>query len=123
MLRMSEEITLEIVKEAAANGDWGTNIAKGDNFYRALFRTERKDEMTMADVRLLFASYNQWISDTEELMKKCEEKNTKDDRAAIVAAERLMLDVTDHMLEIMTKVQCEQTNLIDVLIKTADTME
>ena len=122
MLRMSEEITLEIVKEAAANGDWGTNIAKGDNFYRALFRTERKDEMTMADVRLLFASYNQWIKDTEALMKKCEEKNTRDDRTAIQAAEKLMIDVADHMHQIMKKVQCENKKLKELLTQNANAM-
>ena len=119
---MSEEITLEIVKEAAAKGDWGTNIAKGDNFYRALFRTERKDEMTMADVRLLFASYNQWIKDTEALMKKCEEKNTRDDRTAIQAAEKLMIDVADHMHQIMKKVQCENKKLKELLTQNANAM-
>ena len=120
---MSGELTVEKMKSAAEKGDWGTNVAKGEHFYRALFRIEKKPKMSMEDVKVLFASYNQWISDTEELMRKCEEKNTKDDRAAIVAAERLMLDITDHMLEIMTKVQCEQANLIEVLIKTADAME
>ena len=94
---MSNEFTVEMMKEAAEKGDWGTHIAKGDHFYRALFRTERKPKMEMEDVKLLFASYNEWVKDTEILMKKCEEKNTRDDRTAITAAEKLILDVTEHM--------------------------
>ena len=121
--RMSNEFTVEMMKDAVEKGDWGTQIAKGDHFYRALFRTERKPKMKLEDVKLLFASYNEWIKDTEILMKKCEEKNTRDDRAAITAAEKLILDVTEHMHEIIIKVQCEQENLIEFLTKTANGME
>ena len=120
---MSNDFTVEMMKDAVEKGDWGTHIAKGDHFYRALFRTERKPKMEMEDVKLLFASYNEWVKDTEILMKKCEEKNTRDDRTAITAAEKLILDVTEHMYEIIIKVQCEQENLIELLKKTANGME
>ena len=120
---MSDEFTIEKLKDAADKGNWGTQVAKGEHFYRALFRIEKKPKMSMDEVKVLFASYNQWIKDTEELIKKCQEKNTRDDRTAITAAEKLMMDVTDHMHQIMTKVQCEQADLIQVLLKTANAME
>ena len=119
---MSTELTVEKMKEAAEKGEWGTNIAKGDHFYRALFRTERKPEMTMEDVKLLFASYNGWVKDTKNLIRKCEEKNMRDDRLAIQAAEKLMTDIEDHMHQIMTKVQCEKKDLVETLVKIADQM-
>ena len=120
---MSEEFTIEMMKDAAEKGEWGKDIAKGNHFYRALFRIEKQPKMKMKDVRVLFASYNEWIKDTEKLMKKCGEKNTRDDRTAITAAEKLMLDVTEHLHQIITKVQCEQENLIEILTKTANGME
>ena len=122
IFRMAEEFTVDKMKDAAEKGDWGTNAAKGEHFYRALFRTEKKPVMTMADVKILFASYNEWIKDTKVLIKNCEESWTREDKNAIQAANKLILDVTDHLHQIITKVQCEDKDLIAKLIKTADEM-
>ena len=78
------------------NNDWGTHMASGDNFYRMLFRLEKRSNLAVDDVKQLFASYKNWKAHVDKLTQECQSNSTMEDRKAIQYSETLVDDILKH---------------------------
>ena len=94
------------------NNDWGTHMADGDNFYRLLFRLEKKSNMGVDEVKSLFASYKNWRLQMNALTQECHSNSTVEDRKAIAYATTLNDDLVRHIETIVTTVKCDDPNFM-----------
>ena len=102
------------------NNDWGTQVANGDNFYRMLFKLEKKRSMSVEDINILFASYKVWKNVISQLTAECHSNSTMEDRKAIQYSETLDDDIIKHIETILTTVKCDNPNFVQELAKKAD---
>ena len=102
------------------NNDWGTHMASGDNFYRMLFHLEKKSNMSIDDVKQLFASYKNWKTRVDQLTQECQSNSTMEDRKAIQYSETLIDDILKHIETILATVKCDDPNFLPELINKAN---
>ena len=106
----------EMLSKIMTNNDWGTHMADGDNFYRMLFRLERKSNLTIDDVKQLFASYKNWKKRVNQLTAECHSNSTMEDRKAIQYSETLDEDIVKHIEAILAAVKCDDPTFLPQLI-------
>ena len=105
------------------NNDWGTTLANQDNFYRMLFKMEKKAVLEEADTNEIFASYRNWKSQIDKLIHECNENGTLEDRKAIAFAQTLDEDILKHIESIITSPACKNKQLVATLLDLANIME
>ena len=108
------------LKVAILKGSWGTTVAPNDNFYRLLFRLERKTILTNAEVNELFASYQTWYNQIEQMVAECKVNETIEDRKAVMYADALEDDIIKHIENIVTTIKCEDEALLNNLLAIAE---
>ena len=108
------------LKTAILNGSWGNVLAMNDNFYRLLFKLEKKSVLKTDDTNELFASYQVWVSQIEKMVSECKGNDTAEDRKAVLYSEALMDDIIRHIENIITTVKCEDGALLNKLAEIAD---
>ena len=91
-----------------------------DNFYRLLFRLERKTVLTNAEVNELFASYQTWYNQIEQMIAECKVNETIEDRKAVMYADALKDDIIKHVENIVTTIKCEDDTLLTRLAEQAE---
>ena len=115
---------VEKLKVAIEKGTWECDaLAESDNFYRMLFQIERQPKITKVEVHCMFASYINWREQINELIEECLLEKTDDNLKATQYAEQLDDDILHQMFHIVTKVPCDETNLVAELDKLANNME
>lgn len=102
------------------DNEWGTQVANGDNFYRLLFKLEKKSNMSVEDIKLLFASYKVWKNLMFKLVEECQSNSTMEDRKAISYSETLSDDIIKHVETILTTVKCDDPNFVQELANKAE---
>lgn len=112
-------MNVELLGNIITSGDWGTAMADGDNFYRMLFRLEKKSSLEVDEIKSLFASYKNWKQQMTVLMQECHSNSTYEDRKAIVYGENLDDDIIKHIETILISVKCEDPNFVQNLIQKA----
>ena len=110
----------EKLRIAILKGTWGNIVAANDNFYRLLFKLEKKRMLTLAEVHELFASYKNWTVQIEQLVKDCKGNDTMEDRRAVMYAETLEDDIIHHIESIVTTIKCEDETLLTRLAEQAE---
>ena len=119
-------LDVEKLKIAIQKKDWGKRVAAGDNFYRLIFKLEKRgltDELKQEDIFQMFQSYKDWEQKTGALVEICKKNDTREDRNAVDYWEKMQQDLLEHMHQIISTSQCDNTLLIDEIIKVADGME
>ena len=112
----------EKLEAVMISNDWGTHLADGDNFYRLLFRLEKKSNMGTEEIKLLFASYKNWRYQMNMLTQECHSNSTVEDRKAIEYANTLNSDIVKHIETIVTTVTCDDPNFMQqVTLKANET--
>ena len=118
-----DAFTIEIMTEALKKGDWGINICDGNNFYKALFKIEKKEILSKKDAKIICGSCSRWMDKTEKMMDECKNNGTKEDVKAVEYGEQLMEDVLEHVHKILSSMPHEDENFIKELMELAKTME
>ena len=102
------------------SNNWGTSLAHGDHFYRLLFRLEKQSNLSVDEIKSLFASYKRWKLEIDELTKECHGNSTMEDRKAIVYGETLNDDIIQHIESILISVKCNEIDYVQNLIANAE---
>ena len=118
-----ETFTVDIMIEALKKGEWGLNICDGDNFYKKLFKLEKKDTLSVQEANIICGSCNRWMDKTAAMMEECKKNGARDDIRAMEYGELLMKDVLEHVHKILTTVPIENENFVRELIELAKKME
>ena len=108
------------LRVAIVNNDWGTTLANQDNFYRMLFKMERKTVLEESDTNEIFASYKNWKGQVDKLVQECNTNGTLEDRKAVAFAETLDDDILKHIENIITSPACKDKQLIAHLLVLAE---
>ena len=111
------------MEEVILNGDWGTNIAIGKNFYKSLFKKETLKEMTRGDVQELFASYKKWRATIFEMIDECKRNETAEDRNAANQGIKTNEDILEHLHRIITEVPLVNGLKMEDIIAEATEMQ
>ena len=98
------------------NNDWGTQMASGDNFYRLLFRFEKKSQLTVKEINSMLASYKNWKLYIDTLTKECHSNSLMEDRKAIAYSETLNDDILKHIDNVLATVKCEDPEFMKNLV-------
>ena len=107
------------LKLAMLSSDWEGNVANNDNFYRLLFRMEKKVLLCEEDTNMIFKSYKNWKVQMDQLIGECTTNNTLEDRKAVQYAECLDEDIVKHIETIITSIKCENENILEELLEKA----
>ena len=97
------------------NMDWGKTIADGSQFYKCLFKTDKKESITTEDVKVMFASYKNWKKKVGNMLLECK-NDTREDRDAIAWAKKTDEDILQHMHVIITEKKCDDGDLVNGLV-------
>ena len=112
------------MNRAIEKGTWEIGgkklVAKGENFYKALFRKESQDQLTKSDVYEIFASFQEWKVQMDALTGECLLKDTREDRKAVEYANETENDIRVHMHKIITTVPWEDSQLHDDIMKLGE---
>ena len=114
---------MEIMIDALKVGNWGVDICDGDNFYKILFKLEKKDKLSIKDTNVICGSCLRWMNKTNAMLEDCRNSATKDDMRAIEYGEQLSKDVLEHVHKILTAMPKENENFIKELIESTKKME
>ena len=110
----------EKLKLAILKGSWGNVVAPNDHFYRLLFRLEKKTVLTVVEINELFASYQNWLSQIEQMVSECKANDTIEDRRAVSYSLALEDDIISHIENIVTTIKCEDSNMLNKLLNLAE---
>ena len=120
MFRMN----IETMNNAIAKGTWEIGgkklVAKGENFYKSLFRKESQESLKKEDVCEMFASFIEWKTTMDNLTGECLVKNTREDRKAVEYAQETESDIRVHMHKIITTVPWEDNQLHEDIAKLGE---
>ena len=119
-------LDIEKMEIAIGKQNWDNKVADGDNFYRLIFKLEKKGldgVLAQADIYHLFQSYKNWEEKTGALVAECRENDTREDRKAVEYWEKMKQDILEHMHQVITTSQCENTLIIDEILAIADRMD
>ena len=105
----------ECMKTIIENMNWGKTIADGTQFYKCLFKTDKKEFITTDDVNVMFASYKNWKKKIGNMLLECQNE-TREDRDAIAWAKRTDEDILHHMHVIITEKRCDKGDLVTELV-------
>ena len=97
------------------NLDWGKTIADGSQFYKGLFKLDKKENITADDVKVMFASYKNWKKKVGNMLEECKNE-TREDREAITWAHKTDEDIVQHMHVIITEKKCNEGDLVNELV-------
>ena len=118
-----EPFTIDKMMEALQKGNWGINISEGNHFYKAIFKLEKQDKLSKADVNLLCGSCKRWVDQTRKLIEEAQDHGSREDLKACEYGERLIQDVLEHMHKILSTMPCtEEENLVQYLSTIANEM-
>lgn len=115
---MTEFFDKECMLIVIMNTDWGKSIADGTQFYRCLFKIDKKEQITLNDVKVMFASYRNWKLKIDSMRADCN-KQTKDEVEALAYADKTEADIVQHMHVIVTEKTCVDNNLVNSFINKA----
>ena len=115
---MTEFFDKECMMIVIMNSDWGKSIADGTQFYRCLFKIDKKDQITVNDVNVMFASFRNWRNKIDAMRAECN-KQTRDEVEALAYAEKTEADIIQHMHVIVTEKTCAGNDLINGFINMA----
>ena len=109
----------EKLHDAVVNNNcWGARQSENDNFYRLIFKMDKKKEneekLTVEDVNWLLGSYRKWFFKCEELLADCIEDNIGN-REAHACGKQLKVDVLNHIHTIITESTFEDNDTINKL--------
>ena len=111
------------LRTAMLSTNWDGNIANNDNFYRMIFKMEKKVVLCEEDTNLIFKSYKNWKEQMDQLTAECATNDTMEDRKAVQYAESLDEDIVKQIETIITTVKCDNENLIEELYEKAKAAE
>ena len=114
---------LDDMVDLIKKGDWGTSVAVGKNFYRALFKKEAQKQLTKEDVYELFASYKKWRTTIYGMIEECQKNNTIEDRKAADYAIHTDEDIQKHLHRIISEVPMANGIKIEDIVKEVTQME
>ena len=97
------------------NMDWGKTIADGNQFYKGLFKIDKKETITTEDVKVMFASYKNWKKKIGNMLLECNNE-TREDKDAIAWAKKTDEDILQHMHVIITEKRCDKGDLVNELV-------
>ena len=103
-------------------GNWGTQLASGDNFYRLLFRYEKRSSLTVEEVNSMLASYKSWKTQIDAMRAECHTNSTMEDRKAISYAVTLNDDIIKHIDTILATVKCDDNEYVQKIVTKANTV-
>ena len=115
---MSEFFDKECLMIVIMNTEWGKTIADGTQFYRCLFKIDKKDQITVNDVNVMFASFRNWKLKLDAMRVDCN-KQTRDEIDALAYAEKTEADIIQHMHVIVTEKTCVGNDLVNSFINQA----
>jgi len=111
------------LRTAILSTNWEGNIANNDNFYRMIFKMEKKVVLCEEDTNLIFKSYKNLKEQMDQLTAECAANDTMEDRKAVQYAEALDEDIVKQIETIITTVKCDNENLIEELYEKAKAAE
>ena len=111
----SDVFDIECMKTIIESMNWGKTIADGSQFYKCLFKTEKKESITVGDVNVMFASYRNWSKKIGNMLAECNNE-TREDREAITWAKKTDEDILQHMHVIVTEKKCDDGDLVNELV-------
>ena len=115
---MTEFFDKECMLTVIMNTDWGKSIADGTQFYRCLFKIDKKDQIMLNDVKVMFASFRNWKIKIDNMRAECN-KQTKDEVEALAYADKTEADIVQHMHVIVTEKTCVDNDLVNSFITKA----
>ena len=115
---MTEFFDKECMLIVIMNTDWGKSIADGTQFYRCLFKIDKKDQIMLNDVKVMFASFRNWKIKIDNMRAECN-KQTKDEVEALAYADKTEADIVQHMHVIVTEKTCVDNDLVNSFITKA----
>ena len=119
-------LDVDKMKVAIEKHTWTKRVASGDHFYRLIFKLEKKGQseaLKQEEIYHMFQSYKAWETRTGTLVEDCRENDTREDRKAVEYWEKMKQDLLEHMHQIISTSDCENTLIIDEIIAIADKME
>ena len=119
-------LDVEKMKVAIERQNWGNKVAAGDHFYRLIFKLEKKGQseaLKQEEIFQMFQSYKDWEQKTGILVEECRKNDTRDDRKAVEYWEKMQQDLLEHMHQIISTSDCDNTLIIDEIIAIADRMD
>ena len=111
----SEFFDKECMMLIIENTDWGKAIADGNQFYKCLFKMDKKESITVKEVNVMFASYKNWKIKIGNMLLGCKNQ-TREDNEAITWANKTDEDIIQHMHAIISEKKCENTDLVTEFI-------
>ena len=118
-----DRFTIEIMVEALTRGNWGLDICDGDNFYKILFKLEKKDKLSIKDTNVICGSCQRWLDKTTVMIEECRESATRDDMRALEFGEQLKKDILEHVHKILTEMPKENENFVKELVESTKKMD
>ena len=107
----SEFFDTECMLLIIENTDWGKAIADGNQFYKCLFKLDKKEDITVKEINVMFASYKNWKLKISNMLAGCKNQ-TREDTEALSWANKTDEDIVQHMHAIITEKRCENTDLV-----------
>ena len=115
---MTEFFDKECMMLVIMNSEWGKTIADGTQFYRCLFKIDKKEQITTSDVNVMFASFRNWKQKINDMRAECKNQ-TRDEVDALAYAEKTEADIIQHMHVIVTEKSCIGGDLVNEFINKA----
>ena len=115
---MSDYFDTECMMIVIMNTEWGKAIADGTQFYRCLFKIDKKEKVTKHDINVMFASYRNWKLKLDKMKEECNNQ-TRDEVEALDYAEKTENDIIQHMHVIVSEKECDGCNMIEEFINKA----
>ena len=120
-------MNIETMNNAIDKGTWEIGgkklVAKGENFYKALFRKESQESLKKEDVYEMFASFKEWKAEMDTLTGECELTETRENRRAVEYAQETENDIRVHMHKIISTVPWEDNQLLEDIAKMGEDNE
>ena len=120
-------MNIETMNNAIEKGTWEIGgrklVARGENYYKGLFKKEAQETLKKEDLYEMFASFKEWKIKMDALTGECLIKDTREDRKAIEYAKETENDLRVHMHKIITTVPWEDSQLLEEITKLGEDNE